>query len=181
MVSTVHATGLTALFVSGQIVQVSQGRVNKGGLQPEQYWLERSGRKQDAARFDWPHNQLALAGDQPAQALKSQAQDLLSFPFQLALTVRENEPDFVFWVTNGRNLRDYNFHVIGLEAVSLPAQQLEALHVQGTRAGEGTLDVWLDLAKSGLPVRISTRDEKGKTMVLRLEGITGTDGKQSGG
>jgi hypothetical protein len=181
MVSTVHATGLTSLFVRGQIVQVSQGRVNEDGLQPEQYWLERGGKQQDAARFDWSHKVLALAGDRPAQPLKLQAQDLLSFPFQLALTLRADEPDFVLWVTNGRNLRDYNFHVIGLEPVSLPDRKLDALHVQGARVGEGTLDVWLDLAESGLPVRISTRDEKGKTMVLRLEGITGTDGKKSGG
>lgn len=172
MVSTVQATGLTALFVSGRIVQVSQGRLDAGGLQPEQYWLERSSRKQDAARFDWPRNQLLLSGGQASQSLQAQAQDLLSFPFQLALTVRENEPDFVLWVTNGRNFRDYAFHALGRETINVPGGQADALHLQGTRTGEGTLDVWLDLARSGLPVRIRTADQKGKTMVLRLEKIT---------
>jgi len=180
MVSTVQATGLTALFGSGRIVQVSQGRLDAGGLQPEQYWLERGSRKQDAARFDWSRNQLVLSGGEPSQPLRAQAQDLLSFPFQLALTVREDEPDFMLWVTNGRNFRDYAFHVLGRETVNIAGGQAETVHLQGARAGEGTLDVWLDRAGSGLPIRIRTVDQKGKTMVLRLEKIT-APGQPSGG
>jgi hypothetical protein len=181
MVSTVQATGLAAIVVLGRIVQVSQGRVNEGGLQPEQYWLERSGKQQNTARFDWRMNQLMLSGSQSSQPLQGQAQDLLSFPFQLALTVREGEPDFDLWVTNGSHFRDYRFHVIGHETISQPNGQMDALHLQGTRMGEGTLDVWLDLAKSGLPVRILTRDQNGKAMMLRLEGGLSPSDKPSGG
>lgn len=181
MVSTVQATGLASLFISGRIVQVSQGQLDDGGLKPEQYWLERTGRKQDSARFNWSTNQLILAGDEPSQPLKPQAQDLLSFPFQLAMTVRPEETSFVLWVTNGRKFRDYTFHVVGLENVNLQAGQVSALHLQGEREGEGSLDVWLDLEKSGLPVRIRTQDTKGKTMVLKLEGVTVPSGAVSSG
>lgn len=180
MVSTVEATGLAAFFIHGRIVQVSQGKVDGGGLRPEQYWLERSGRKEDSARFNWAMNSLALTGEEASRPLHPQAQDLLSFPFQLALTVRPDEPDFVLWVTNGRKFRDYTFHMLGQETVNLTAAQTTALHLQGARPGEGTLDVWLDLAKSGLPVRIRTRGEDGKTMVLRLESMSGPTAQASG-
>jgi hypothetical protein len=180
MVSTVEATGLASFFIHGRIVQVSQGKVDGGGLRPEQYWLERSGRKVDGARFNWAMNRLILTGGEDGRPLQPQAQDLLSFPFQLALTVRPDESDFVLWVTNGRKFRDYTFHTLGQETVNLTATQTTALHLQGTRPGEGTLDVWLDLAKSGLPVRIRTRGEDGKTMVLRLESMSGAIAQASG-
>lgn len=179
MVSTVQATGLASLFIHGRIVQVSQGKVDGGGLRPEQYWLERSGRKEDSARFNWAMNQLILSGDKGSKPLQPQAQDLLSFPFQLALTVQPDESDFVLWVTNGRKFRDYTFHALGEETVNLLSSQVSALHLQGARPGEGTLDVWLDLARSGLPVRIRTRGEDGKTMVLRLESMAVTTAQAS--
>ena len=171
MVSTVEATGVVSLFVGGRIVEVSMGRVTGGGLQPDQYWLERGRRKQDSARFDWALDQVVLSsGD--SRPLKAQAQDLLSFPFQLALTAHPGEPDFVLWVTDGRKFRGYHFHIVGKEPVDLPGGPVTALHLQGTRAGEGRLDVWLDLARSGVPVRIQATDQKGSIRVLRLESIS---------
>lgn len=172
MVSTLRASGLTALFVHGQIIQTSQGRIDDDGLKPEQYWLEKTGKKEDSARFDWAANQLILGSGKGAQPLQPQAQDLLSFPFHLAMTMHEGAQPFELWVTDGRKFRDYAFRLVGTETLDLGGKPSPTLHVQGSRAGEGTLDVWLDLKKSGLPVRIRTRDEKGKTMVLRLEGAS---------
>lgn len=180
MVSTVQAIGLASLFIHGRIVQVSQGRIDGGGLQPEQYWLEKSGRQEDSARFDWHMNRLVLAGDRESLPLQPQAQDLLSFPFELAMTARPDESGFVLWVTNGRKFRDYTFRTLGLEVINVAGGQVSALHLQGARAGEGTLDVWLDLGNSGLPVRIRTRGDDGKTMVLRLESMAVTTAQASG-
>jgi hypothetical protein len=170
LVSTVEATGLAALFISGRIVQVSEGAVDANGLRPDQYWLQRNERKQDVARFNWDRNQLTLAG-RPGAALTSGVQDLLGFPFHLAITAREGEPPFTLGVTNGRKLNDYGFQVIGRTTLSLRGRQLDTLHLQGVREGEGVLDVWLDLARSGLPARIRTLDRKGKVMELHLEGV----------
>lgn len=170
LVSTLEATGLASLFVSGRIIQVSEGGVDATGLHPEQYWLQRNERKQDVARFNWDLNHLVLEGRSGA-VLSPQAQDLLSFPFHLAMTAREGEADFALGVTNGRKFNEYDFRVLGRERIELRGQTLDTLHLQGVRAGDGTLDVWLDLGRSGLPARIRTLDRKGKVMELRLEGV----------
>lgn len=173
LVSTVEATGLASLFVSGRIVQVSEGTVAENGLRPAQYWLQRKERKQDTARFDWDLGRLILEGRE-SQPLTPQAQDLLSFPFHLAMTARAGEPDFRLGVTNGRKFGEYGFRSLGRVSLEMQERRFDALHLQGTREGEGVLDVWLDLDRSGLPVRIRTLDRKGKVMELRLEAVEQT-------
>lgn len=179
LVSTLEATGIASLFVSGRIIQVSEGVIDAYGLHPDQYWLKRNERKQDVARFDWNLNQLTLDGH-GGVALSPQAQDLLSLPFHLAMTASEGDPDFQMGVTNGRKFNEFGFRVLGRERIELKGLQLETLHLQGAKSGEGTLDVWLDLARSGLPARIRTLDRKGKVMELRLEGAEKTAGGSGG-
>ena len=167
LVSILQASGLAALFVSGKVVQTSEGRVTPGGLQPEQYWLARNQRRQDTARFDWPQQRLVLGGS--GAELPAASQDLLSFPFHLALTVDESVRELSLWVTNGRKLHDYLFRNLGRERLPLEEGEIEALHLQGSRVGEGTLDVWLAPSRHWLPVRIRTLDQKGKVLLLTLE------------
>lgn len=175
LVSTVEATGLAALFVSGRIIQVSEGTLDEAGLRPDLYWLQRNERRQDVARFNWDARQLVLEGRGGASLLP-QAQDLLSFPFHLAMTAVEGEADFLLGVTNGRKFNEYAFRVQGRERMEARGQALDTLHLRGTREGEGALDVWLDLGRNGLPVRIRSLDRKGKVMELRLEGAAAAAG-----
>jgi len=176
LVSTLQATGLAALFIHGRIVQVSEGAMDDEGLHPEQYWLKRGERKQDTARFIWGQNRLDLGGKRGVLDLTAQAQDLLSFPFHLAMTTRESEPDFSLGVTNGRRFKQYTFRNLGRSIIELGRQKVEVLHLQGRREGEGTLDVWLDPARSALPIKVRTLDEKGKTMMLLLQSLRETGG-----
>jgi hypothetical protein len=171
LVNTLQATGLAALFIHGRIVQVSEGTMDDEGLRPEQYWLKRGERKQDTARFIWSQNRLDLGGKRGVHDLTAQAQDLLSFPFHLAMTTREAEPDFSMGVTNGRRFKQYAFRNLGRSSIELGRQKVEALHLQGRREGEGTLDVWLDPARTALPIKVRTLDEKGKTMMLLLQSM----------
>ncbi|TCJ17095.1 DUF3108 domain-containing protein [Parasulfuritortus cantonensis] len=170
LVSTLEATGLASLFISGRIVQVSEGALDGAGLHPTQYHLQRNERKQDVARFNWSQKRLTLE-DRPSIGLTEQAQDLLSFPFHLAMTAREGEPDFQLGVTNGRKFNDFTFRVLGRETVEVAGTPVDALHVRGEKAGEGSLDVWLDTARAGLPVRVRTLDRKGKVAVMQLLGV----------
>ena len=167
LVSIARATGLTSLFVSGQLVQTSEGRIGAAGLQPEQYWLSRNQRRQDTARFDWPQRRLVMGS--VGVELHPASQDVLSFPFHLAMTVDETSREWTLWVSNGRKLRDYLFRNLGRETLTMGDGEVETLHLQGTRAGEGTLDVWLAPSRHWLPLRIRTLDQKGKVMVLNLE------------
>jgi hypothetical protein len=174
LVSTIRATGLTALFIKGHIVQVSEGSVDASGLWPEQFRLKRGERRQDSARFFWPQKRLDLGPRRGMHDLTPQAQDLLSFPFHLALTAREGEPDFTLGVTNGRRFKDYAFRNLGRVNLELGGHRIEALHLQGSREGEGTLDVWLDPERSGVPVKVRTLDQEGKAMMLLLESVRET-------
>jgi hypothetical protein len=123
------------------------------------------------ARFDWPGKRLFLAKGE--EILRDNTQDLLSFPFHLAMTVAEGDGGWIVPVTNGRKLKGYRFTILGRESVEVGRERLEALHVQGTRAFEGNLDVWLAPNRHWLPVRIRTEDQKGKVMELTLARLEG--------
>ncbi len=163
--SVTAASGVTALLVRSSATQRSEGRITAHGLVPEHYTLGRGKGRVQQARFDWQAGRLYLPGGD-AQ-LPELAQDLLNFPFHLALTLRGDEAPWRMAVTDGRRLREYAFEVVG-HAPGV-AQQGDSLHLRGSRAGEGTLDVWLAPALHWLPVRIRTVDHKGTAMVLTLE------------
>jgi hypothetical protein len=51
----------------------------------------------------------------------------------------------------------------------MEGKQVETLRLQGSRSGEGSLDVWLAPDRDWLPVRIQMLDQKGKVIVLILQ------------
>jgi hypothetical protein len=169
--SVAEATGLASLFMSGRIEQSSEGRIGPAGLLPEQFTMARNQKRQDTARFDWPGKRLILPKGE--ELLRDNTQDLLSFPFHLAMTVAEGDGGWIVPVTNGRKLKGYRFAILGRESVEVGRERLETLHVQGTRAFEGNLDVWLAPNRHWLPVRIRTEDQKGKVMELTLARLEG--------
>jgi hypothetical protein len=166
--SVAEATGLFSLFMSGRIRQVSEGRVSAAGLHPESFSQSRGERRADTARFDWAAGRIELNGAEAP--LPAQAQDLLSFPFHLVLTLMEDAPEWRMAVSNGRRLNDYAFLVLGREVLEVGGEALETVHVRGARSGEGALDVWLAPGRAWLPVRLRTLDTKGKVITLILEG-----------
>lgn len=174
LVSTLEATGFAALFVTGKIVQVSEGRIDADGMHPERYMLQRSASKKDVARLDWGRNRIILEGRGEAE-LTPQAQDLLSFPFFLAMTARDGEPDFRLGVTNGRKFNEYLFQVMGRATLDLSGHRVATLHLHGAKTGEGELDAWLDLGRSGLPVRVRTVDRKGQVATMQLEAVANAE------
>lgn len=165
LVSVAEATGVVALFVSGKIVQTSAGEIDAHGLRPAEFWMARGERRREQARFDWTAMQLFYAqGGEPLRAL---SQDVLSFPFHLAMTVAADKGEWLLPVTNGRRLRDYHFSVRGPVTLELGAAHLETLHLQGTHPEEGRLDVWLD--QDWLPLRMRTENRAGEvTLLTRL-------------
>lgn len=171
--SVAEATGLISLFMSGRIVQGSEGRLTPEGLQPEQFAQMRGEKRQDSARFDWAGRRLYMNGVEAA--LPAQTQDILSFSFQLALSVREDDVgrEWRMAVTNGRRLNEYAFLLLGRERLELAREAVDVLHVRGIRSGEGSLDVWLAPARYWLPLRIRTLDTRGKVITLTLEDIGG--------
>ncbi len=161
--SRTEASGLLSLFVAGRIVQESQGEISTEGLRPDQFHIQRGERRSDQARFDRVGQQLVLNGE--TQALRPLAQDLLSFPFHLGLTLQPEQAPFILPVTDGRKLRGYR--VSAPYAEMQDGRSLWRLHAW--RDGDGEVDLWFDLERGGLPVRIHNQDNKGQVMTLSLE------------
>lgn len=167
LVSVTEATGVTALFVNGKIIQTSEGQVTANGLRPTLFWSVKGERRQPPVRFDWDRRQLLLPGG--GVELPPQAQDLMSFPFHLAMLVHEDDAGWSLPVTNGKKLREYHFRVVGRERLEFRDGGIEALRLQGSRSGEGSLDVWLAPDRDWLPVRIRMLDQNGKVIALTLQ------------
>lgn len=166
--SKAEPTGMMALLMSDHIVQSSEGMVDAGGLRPDRFSQQKGDRKPDTASFDWETNQVTLNG-QSRVLLTTQAQDLLGFPFHLALTVREDEADFMLGVSNGRKFKEYQFRNLGKAHIEQGGRAFEVLHLKGIHPRDGELDVWLDMARSALPVRIRTVDQKGRMLEMQLD------------
>jgi hypothetical protein len=167
LTSKAEPTGVAALFLKDNIAQTSAGAIDAGGLRPTRFSQQKGDRKPDIAIFDWESSQVTLNG-QTRVLLTTQAQDLLGFPFHLALTVREDEPDFMLGVSNGRKFKEYRFRNMGKARLEQGGRSLETLHWQGVHPRDGALDVWLDTARSALPVRIRTVDQKDRLLEMRL-------------
>ena len=167
LASVTEATGIAAFFISGKIIQTSEGRVTEFGLQPTSFWSAKGQRSQAPVRFDWAQSRLMLPSG--GVELLPQTQDLMSFPFHLAMLMTDSAQEWKLPVTNGRKLREYVFHKLGQVSLTLGERQVETLHLRGERSGEGSLDVWLAPSHNWLPIRIRTLDQKGRVIVLTLQ------------
>ncbi len=173
--STAEPTGVAAMFIHSRVIQTSEGQVDAWGLKPDRYLQQRGESRQYMAMFDWESRRLMQSGPDGSRPLADNAQDLLSFPFHLTLTARAEEPEFVLPVTDGRKMRDYTFRILGKERLKLHGRELDTLHLQGTREGEGTMDVWLAGELGGLPVQIRTYDQGGRMIMLVAEALPNSD------
>lgn len=164
--SVAEVQGMATLFMSGRIVQISEGRIGSQGLVPEQFIHMKMEKPKGAARFDWGNGQVIMSrGTEP---LPKGSQDVLSFPFHLALTVAYNSEAWPMSVTNGRYLKHYQFQVLGRERLQVGKATVDVVHVRGSRSGDDTLDVWLAPDRGWLPLRILMEDDKGVPMELKL-------------
>lgn len=164
--SVAEAQGMATLFMGGRIVQTSEGRIGSQGLVPELFIHTKKEKPKGSARFDWGNGRIIMSrGTEP---LAKGAQDVLSFPFQLALTVADNTEAWPMSVTNGRYLKHYQFQVLGRERLQVGQAAVDVLHVRGSRSGDDTLDVWLAPDRNWLPLRIRMDDDKGVPMELKL-------------
>ena len=165
LMSVAQASGLAALVMNGNVVNSSEGRITRQGLMPEHFWISRKNERKEFAQFDWPGQRLELPEGR-VEALPAQAQDILSFVFHLAMTASNGTWNLA--VSNGKNLKDYRFSVVGIERMEVMGKPADTLHLQGVHKNEGNTDVWLGMNAGWLPVRIRNVDAKGKTIVQSL-------------
>lgn len=144
--------------LAGEAQRTSRGTIGPGGvLRPLYYEDARSRRETATARFDWEAKSLTLQFRQGPQQrpMPAHAQDRLSFLFTFAFKPPGKQP-IEFKIVDGKGIADYVFEVAGRERVKVPAGEFEALRlVQRTEhSGDRGREVWLDPARSYLPLRV---------------------------
>ncbi len=146
-------SGLLALL--GEVRRTSHGKVTACGLRPLEYEDRRPRRDVARARFAWDDGTLTQQfRDGPqAQPLPAHAQDRLSFLFASAFRAPGAGP-LEYHVADGKGVAHYVFEVAGREPLKVPAGDFDALRLVKRDEDGRTTQIWLDPARSFLPLRV---------------------------
>jgi hypothetical protein len=175
LTSVTEATGLAGVFYRGKLVQISRGRITPRGLQPEEFWDQR-GDKRSSGRFDADIHMLTLepqAGPPRHFNYSGDVQDVLSLFFQFALTAPPPDRRQTYTVFNGKKLRDYTYEIRGEETLETALGKVNTLHLARLTEGDGRFEVWLDIDRHYLPVRILRSEESKADAELTIRSIAG--------
>ena len=143
---------------------VSQGGFDAAGIAPERFVDRRRGRDLRAANFQRDKGRITFSGPQVEYPLVAGAQDRLSWMLQLPAIVEAEPAKFVpgvriaMFVVGARGDGDvWTFSVEAMEGLELPAGRVEGalrLRREPRKPYDTLVEVWLDPARSHLPVRV---------------------------
>lgn len=160
----INTTGIASLFKTFEMNQQSIGTANASGLHPDEFSENRKtskGTQQLTARFDWQNRQLSFSGGN-STALPEQAQDMLSFLYQLS-QLPLDQATLPIYISNGKKLEKYELAVGAEEDLMTRKGKMRALPLHKIHApGEEGLDIWLGLEYRLLPVKIRQTDRSGE-------------------
>lgn len=170
-----ETTGAARLFKTLTVTQTSAGELHAGGLRPQSFIYEQTGRATANSTFDWAQMKLTLEqGDNRREfPLDPGAQDLLSLAYQLGFAHEARQATVS--VASGKNFNRHTLEWIGEETVTTPAGEVRAVHVR-TTSGEQTTEIWVSPQLHNLPVRIMFTDRKGTATQLIAHDVE-ADGK----
>lgn len=156
-------TGLAGLLKTFELEQQSNGLLTDRGLRPDQFSETKhssKGKEQRKAGFDWQNNRLSfLHGGQTP--LPEQAQDIISFLYQLSQLPLNNEIVQIH-ISNGKKLERYELAIGKEEEIETPLGKLRTLPLRKIHApNEEGVEVWLGLEYRLLPVKIRHIDRTG--------------------
>ena len=159
-----NTTGIISLFTTFEMNQLSSGTLTAQGLRPDEFSETRntaSGRETLSALFNWSDKLLIVSGGREIP-LPDQAQDILSFVFQLSQLPLENGV-LPMHISNGKKLENYELAVGGEEELETRLGKLRAVPVHKVHGpNEDSLIVWLGLEYRLLPIKIRQIDRNGE-------------------
>lgn len=165
LTSETEAQGLASLFISGKLVQRSEGVVTEHGLQPQHFFYQYGNNEAKAQRaeLDWNNHTIAMQSSKGlvTQALPAGTQDLLSFMYQYMY--QDPLAQMQVAVTNGKRLRTYSYSFEGEEQVQTRMGEIRALHIAKSTGNEKT-ELWLAVDYRYLPIKIRKTDEDGTVL-----------------
>jgi hypothetical protein len=143
--------------LAGEAKRISRGTIGAGGMRPLYYEDARTMRETATARFDWEAKSLTLQFRHGPQQrpMPANAQDRLSFLFSFAFKPPAKLP-IEFKLVDGKGIADYVFDSAVRERLKLPVGEIEALRLaqKTEKIGDRGREVWLDPARSYLPMRV---------------------------
>ena len=157
--------GLVWLFSRQHLDYESDGAITANGLRPAHFTVDRRRlgvNEQAAADFDWNAMNITLDTPPRTVALPNDAQDIVSFMYQLGL-----EPlvpgRIELPITNGWKLERYQIEVGTEETIDTPLGKLQAIPLrQIVEPGKDSIELWLATEYRMLPVRIRFFGRDGK-------------------
>ncbi|MFN0300497.1 MAG: DUF3108 domain-containing protein [Burkholderiales bacterium] len=171
--TVIEATGVFALLYGGQYVQRSWGVFGPQGLIPTEFFVQR-GRpdRAESAQFDWDESRVDFAwrGERRSAKLVSGTQDPISMLHQIFF-MQPLPRNNVFSVASSRKIATYEYQFLGEEDIETPFGAMRAIHVQRKDDDADHVDVWVDPARSFLPVRVYYVDRKGTVFDQRVREI----------
>lgn len=156
--------GIAALFIK-DVESISRGRVTDAGLKPDTY--EEKGRKggKREARFDWATQQLTMTydGETKVEPLAPDAMDAASFPYGFAFVPPKSDR-FVAHITDGKNLKEYEYRLVARETLSTPMGDMNTMHFEKVRDADDKrgFEFWLAIEHDYLPVRLRYIEKDGR-------------------
>lgn len=151
-----EAAGFFAIFLEGQIYQVTSGRVTAEGLRPDRFTERRGESPEEGLSFDWDAHEVEFRrGDDLRTApLADATVDWLSMIFQLAHMPPKGDT-MDLRVYTQRRLYQYRLQIVGFEELELPFGAARTLHLRHEgRKPEEVVDVWLGVDQHFLPVKL---------------------------
>jgi hypothetical protein len=164
--SVTEAVGFVSLVFNGKFVQRSNGEIRPDGLQPAQYTLDRGrGDRTEVARFDWAERKLALAwkGESRTLPLPAAAQDPLSMMHQLYF-LQPVPASGTVAVATSRKLYQSFVALVGEDTLVTPLGAVRTLRFRRAEPDGAVAELWADLDRNLLPVRIRAIDKKGNVV-----------------
>lgn len=166
LVSESEAKGFASLFLSGKLIQRSEGRVTERGLQPQEFLYQygKSGKKQHAL-FDWDNLKLNLQTNKGTQnsPLPKDTQDLVSFMYQFMFVPPLQEMQLN--ITNGKRLKAYVYSFVGEVELSTKLGVIRAMHLENINDdGDEKNEIWLAVDYRFLPVKIRKTEKDGSVI-----------------
>ena len=164
IVSQTHPSGLAALIPKAKIRRESRGTITAQGLRPQRF-LDKRGNEQPAiAKFDWEKKLITFEREGKAESaeLPKTTHDRLSIAYSFAFSQPQGK-ELQFSMTDGKQLSNYRYVLLGEEKLNTPLGELQTLHWQKQREKETDrgADLWLAPDHFMLPVRIVFTDKDG--------------------
>lgn len=166
LVSESVAKGFASWFISGMLLQRSEGLVTEYGLQPHSFLYQYGKRnKTQQAILDWEQGRITLETDKGSKSsrLPAGTQDLMSFMYQFMYVPPLGE--MLLNITNGKRLKAYSYSFVGEEDLSTKMGVVRAMHIENINDdGDEKTELWLALEYNYLPVKIRKTEEDGSVI-----------------